>query len=87
LERAIVNGPSNFNMDLGLSKRVSLGEGSRYLEFRAEAFNVTNRNNFLLPLQIDINSTSFGQLTPSLSTQAGGLESPRRMQFALRFEF
>jgi hypothetical protein len=38
-------------------------------------------------LTIDINSTSFGQLTPGLSEQAGGLDSPRRLQFAFRFEF
>jgi hypothetical protein len=87
MERAIVNGPNNFNMDVGLSKRVSFGESTRYLEFRAEAFNVTNRNNFLLPLLVDINSTTFGQLSPSLSTQGQGLESPRRLQFAVRFEF
>lgn len=87
LERALVNGPKQFNMDLGLSKRIGFGEGSRYIELRAEAFNVTNRNNFLLPLQIDINSQTFGQLSPSLSTQGQGLESARRLQFALRFEF
>ncbi len=87
LERAIVNGPNQFNMDVGLAKRINFGEGARYIELRAEAFNVTNRNNFLLPLLIDINSQTFGQLSPSLSTQGQGLESPRRLQFAVRFEF
>jgi hypothetical protein len=87
MERAIVNGPNQFNMDVGLSKRFGFGESSRYLELRAEAFNLTNRNNFLLPTLIDINSQTFGQLTSSLSTQGQGLESPRRLQFAARFEF
>lgn len=86
LERAIVNGPHNFNMDLGITKRVRFTENMA-LELRGEAFNLTNRNNFLLPLQIDINSATFGQLTPALSTQAGGFEAPRRLQFAARFEF
>lgn len=86
LERAIVNGPRQFNMDMAVVKKLRFSE-SKFLEFRAEAFNLTNRNNFLLPLQIDINSQTFGQLSPDLSTQSGGLESPRRMQFAVRFEF
>ena len=86
LERAVVNGPSNFNMDVGLNKKIRFSE-TTYIELRAEAFNVTNRTNFLLPLLIDVNSTTFGQLTPSQSTQSQGLESPRRMQFAVRFEF
>jgi hypothetical protein len=86
LERAVVNGPNNFNMDLGINKKLRFSE-TTFVELRAEAFNVTNRNNFLLPLLIDVNSTTFGQLTPSLSTQSGGFESPRRLQFAVRFEF
>jgi hypothetical protein len=88
MERAIVNGPNQFNMDVGLSKRFGFGgESRRYLELRAEAFNLTNRNNFLLPLLVDVNSQTFGQLTPALSTQGQGLDSPRRLQFAARFEF
>ncbi|HEX8351808.1 MAG TPA: hypothetical protein VF611_02710, partial [Pyrinomonadaceae bacterium] len=86
MERAIVNGPNTFNMDVGLAKRINFSERT-FIELRAEAFNVTNRNNFLLPLLIDINSQTFGQLSPSLSTQGQGLESPRRLQFAIRFEF
>lgn len=86
LERAIVNGPNQFGMDLGIMKKIHLSE-RMLIELRGEAFNLTNRNNFLLPLQIDINSTTFGQLTPALSEQSGGFDNPRRLQFALRFEF
>ncbi len=86
LERAIVNGPRQFNLDTAIVKKLRFTERT-FLELRAEAFNLTNRNNFLLPLQVDINSQTFGQLSPNLSTQSGGLESPRRMQFAVRFEF
>jgi hypothetical protein len=86
MERAIVNGPKQFSMDFGLVKKIRLTEKLR-IELRGEAFNVLNHNNYLLPLTIDINSTSFGQLTPGLSEQAGGLDSPRRLQFAFRFEF
>ena len=60
---------------------------TKLIELRMEAFNVTNHNNYLLPLQVDINSTTFGQLTTARSEQSLGLDSPRRMQFAIRFEF
>lgn len=86
LERGFINGPKQFDMDLGLAKKIRFGE-RRLLELRGEAFNLTNRNNYLLPLQININATNFGQLIPSRSEQALGTDSPRRLQFAFRFEF
>lgn len=86
LERGIVNGPKQFTMDLSLSKKIYFTETKR-IEFRFEAFNVLNHNNYLIPLTIDINSGSFGQLSDSRSEQAQGLDSPRRLQFAFRFEF
>lgn len=86
LERGFINGPKQFTMDLALSKRVSISERMG-LQFRVEAFNVLNHNNYLIGQLLDINSTSFGQLTDGLSEQAQGLDSPRRMQFAIRFEF
>jgi hypothetical protein len=86
LERSIVNGPKQFTMDVSFVKKVAINERMR-LEFRGEAFNVLNHNNYLLPLTIDINSGTFGQLTPGLSEQSSGFDSPRRLQFAIRFEF
>ncbi|MEJ7710538.1 MAG: hypothetical protein WKF84_11880 [Pyrinomonadaceae bacterium] len=92
LERAIVNGPSQFRMDAGLAKRIRFTE-STSLQLRAEAFNLTNRNNFFIApaggtfQNINIQSSSFGQLSPNFSTQAQSLEEPRRLQFAIRFEF
>lgn len=83
VNRAIVNGPKNFTMDIGLLKNVRLTEGTR-LVFRGEAFNVFNHVNFRLPLTININSTTFGQLFP---TDQGINYVPRRLQFAVRFEF
>jgi hypothetical protein len=92
LERGIVNGPNQFNMDAGIAKRIRFSE-STSLQLRAEAFNLTNRNNFFITpaggtfQNINIQSSSFGQLSPNFSTQAQGIEEPRRLQFALRFEF
>lgn len=86
LERGFINGPKQFSMDLALAKRIRFTETTG-IQLRFEAFNVLNRNNYLLPLLLDINSTSFGQLTDGSSEQAQGLDSPRRLQFAIRFEF
>lgn len=86
MERAFINGPQQFTMDAALVKKIRFSE-TKLIELRMEAFNMTNHNNYLLPLQIDINSTSFGQLTTGRSEQSLGLDSPRRMQFAIRFEF
>jgi len=86
MERAFINGPKQFTMDAAIVKKIRFSE-SKLIELRMEAFNLTNHNNNLLPLQIDISSATFGQLTTSRSEQALGLDSPRRMQFAIRFEF
>jgi hypothetical protein len=86
MERGFINGPRQFTMDAAIVKKIRFTE-TKLIELRMEAFNLTNHNNYLLPLQIDINSTTFGQLTTARSEQAQGLDSPRRMQFAVRFEF
>lgn len=86
MERAFINGPKFFSIDAALVKKIRFTE-TKLIELRMEAFNVTNHNNYLLPLQIDINSTTFGQLTQARSEQSLGFDSPRRMQFAIRFEF
>jgi hypothetical protein len=83
LERFFLNGPTFFNWDAGINKRISLTENTR-LELRAEAFNVTNRANFFAAQNQNINSSTFGRIT-SQFTQGGGHQ--RVLQFAARFEF
>ncbi|MCP9495232.1 MAG: TonB-dependent receptor [Pyrinomonadaceae bacterium MAG19_C2-C3] len=83
VNRAIVNGPKLFTTDMGLLKNIRLSEGTR-LVLRAEAFNVFNHANFRLPLTVDINSSTFGQLFP---TDTSPSYEARRLQFAVRFEF
>lgn len=83
VNRAIINGPKLFTMDAGLLKNIRLSEGTRLI-LRAEAFNVLNHANFRLPLTIDINSSTFGQLFP---TDLSPNYEARRLQFAIRFEF
>ena len=79
LPRAIVNGPSTFNINAALLKNFAFTERTR-LQLRVEAFNLLNNVNFFNNTQLaSINSSTFGQIT-----SAG---AARTVQFAARFEF
>jgi hypothetical protein len=83
LGRNILTGPSYFNIDAGLIKNMRFGERIN-VQFRAEAFNLLNNNNFFIGESsniLNVASTSFGIISP------GSTYSPRIMQFAFRFEF
>jgi hypothetical protein len=72
-----IEGPGSFAFDAAISRTFQVGEGKR-LEFRAEAFNVTNSLRMNDP-DTNFNSGTFGQV---LSAQ-----DPRIMQFALKYFF
>ena len=75
------DGPSQFRIDLALSKRFRFLD--RYgLEFKGEAFNLTNTPSFTRQngLDMDINSTTFGRLnTVNVAS--------RVIQISARFDF
>jgi hypothetical protein len=72
------DGPSQFRIDLALSKRFRILD--RYaFEVKGEAFNLTNTPSFFRG-DIDINSTTFGRLT---SVNVGS----RVIQLSARFDF
>jgi len=80
--RNSVIGEGMFNIDTGVAKQFSLGEGRR-LEFKWEAFNATNS------VRYDVRGAQ-----PSLSYGAaqfgrylGTITTPRFMQFSLRLAF
>ncbi len=82
-----VIGDGMFNIDTGVSKDFSLGEGRR-LEFSWQAFNATNS------VRYDVRGDVGNSAQPSLSYDASEfgkylstLTTPRFMQFALRFVF
>ena len=78
LERQILNGPTYYNFDVSLAKRITFGE--RYtFQVEANAFNVFNTTNFTIAQGLDINSTNFGRIT--------GAFAPRIIQLAGRFSF
>ncbi len=74
--RNSVDGPAFGSLDAAIDKSFPLNESTRLL-FRAEAFNLTNRANFITPID-DINSPVFGQIVEA--------QSPRVLQFALKVQ-
>ncbi len=75
-QRNSVAGPGFGSLDASLYKSFALKEKAK-LQFRAEAFNLTNHANLVLPVD-DMNSPVFGQITEA--------QSPRVLQFALKIE-
>ena len=78
LGRNVVIGPDQRRVDVSVSKRTRLTERTS-LEFRTEAYNITNTPSFRNPDR-DIVNASFGQIT---RTRGG----PRVIQFALKLRF
>jgi hypothetical protein len=75
--------PGFKNFDLTASKRFNISE-RRYLEFRAEFFNVFNMVSFSTP-DPSVNSATFGAIGTTAST--GQVNAPRNIQLGLKFFF
>ena len=75
--RNSVQAPSTWQLDMGLSRSFQVREGQR-LEFRAEAFNLTNSFRADNPPNA-LNNNLFGQLRVA--------KDPRILQFALKYVF
>jgi hypothetical protein len=75
-QRNSINGPGFGSLDASLDKSFALQERTT-LKFRAEAFNVTNHANLVLPVD-DMNSPAFGQIIEA--------QSPRVLQFSLKLQ-
>lgn len=76
--RDILPGPGNAVVDLALHRRFAIRE-KKTVEFRVETFNLLNHPNFGIPGPYPDFGPFFGK-----AFSAG---DPRRMQFALRFDF
>jgi hypothetical protein len=83
--RNIARGPSLWQTDLGLAKRIPLNQRAQLL-FRSEAFNLFNRAQYGQP-QADWSTSSFGQIVTTANTGTVGMGTPRQIQWALRLEF
>jgi outer membrane receptor protein involved in Fe transport len=75
--RSGIDGPRFFTLDLSAVKRTRITEGTT-LEFRAEAFDLSNRVNFDMPSRV-IDTPGFGQIFTA--------KEARELQFALKFIF
>jgi outer membrane receptor protein involved in Fe transport len=76
--RNIIPGPGNVLFDLALHRRFPIREGQA-VEFRVESFNIFNHPNYGIPLPFADFGPSFGRVV--------AVGEPRRIQFALRFDF
>lgn len=85
--RDIGTAPGLWQADLGMSKRIDLTE--RYkIQFRAEAFNIFNRDQLGAPLSdFSAGPGEFGVITQPVNTTPVGAGTPRQIQLALRLEF
>jgi hypothetical protein len=73
-----VRAPGLFQLDVGLHKQFRVFVEGHSVEFRAEAFSVTNRTNLMAP-DSNRSSGSFGQIS--------GTFPARQIQFALKYIF
>jgi len=73
-----LRGPGFWDWSQTVSRRFQVAEGQQ-VEFRAEAFNVTNSVRLGNPI-VSLSGGQFGKIT----TSNGG---PRIMQFALKYFF
>ena len=71
-----VSGPNVMNIDLTLSRNFNISE-HRVLQFRAEAFNLTNSVMFGPPTGA-LNSANFGRINPQIQSSAPGSTSTAR---------
>ncbi len=76
--RNIARSSPFYQLDFGLHKNFSLGSESRFLQFRAEAFNLLNKTNFS-PANTTYNTTAFGSITSTFPA--------RQLQLALKLYF
>jgi Carboxypeptidase regulatory-like domain/TonB dependent receptor len=78
-------GPGGVNLDMGIFRGFPLG-GSRRMEVRLQAANVTNTPKFGQP-NTDVTSGSFMRITGAASGETFGSYGERQIQLGVRFEF
>jgi hypothetical protein len=80
---AQVSGPPFRRLDFSLLRKFNLSE-SRYFEFRAETFNLTNTPNFAQPTSLNFTApATFAQINAT----RGNPNDPRQIQVSLKFYY
>ena len=77
LGRNSLYGPGQFNLDMALTRRFTVGERWK-LDFRADFFNMMNHANANNPTT-SLSSSTFGEIT--------SFTSPRYIQMAIKLYF
>jgi hypothetical protein len=72
-----IQGPGYWGLDVAIARTFQVTEDQR-LEFRAEAFNITNSLRMNNPVS-DLSASDFGRIT--------GAADPRILQFAFKYRF
>lgn len=85
-QRNSLYGPHFRHVDLSLFKDVAITERVS-LQFRAEAFNISNTPNFIIENNSGNGSTQFGNPAFGRVTQFDTNYTPRQYQFALKARF
>lgn len=83
--RNILHGPNLMSINASIFRRFSITERFK-LEFRAEAYNVSNTPQFDLP-DTTLGDAAFGQITTAHGSQAVQVNSNRLYQGSLRLTF
>jgi hypothetical protein len=78
----VVEAPGFFNWDFSVGKKFYVRSEARYLDFRAEFFNILNTPSFSPP---DVTWTPTAQAT--FGKINGTISAPRIIEFALKFHF
>jgi len=92
--RRVARGPGSVNMDFSLFKQFSIAEKYK-VQFRAEAFNLTNTPTFFLPSSNSPAMTCIGRTpgsacndnNPEFGKMSGAQATGRQIQFGLKFLF
>jgi hypothetical protein len=92
--RRVARGPGSVNFDFSLFKDFTFLEHYR-VQFRGEAFNLTNTPTFLLPSSNSPSMTCIGRTpgsacndnNPEFGKLSGGTATGRQIQFGLKFIF
>ncbi|MFZ2020830.1 MAG: TonB-dependent receptor domain-containing protein [Terracidiphilus sp.] len=79
-----VRGPHYSNLDSAIFKNFNFTE-SRYLQFRADAFNLTNTPPFVQPQQLNFQAGSFSNI--GATKNSNGNNGARTLQLALKMYF
>ncbi len=85
LGRNVLHGPGIFTIDASVFRRFPIREQIN-LEFRAEAFNLTNTPQYNRP-DTSFTSASFGSVISAGGTQSVIVNSSRQLQFSMRLQF